>query len=181
MTFRQVVLVTHRWLGLASSMILTIAGLTGAALIWPGPDALHKIAGRLHQELGLHLFGWWVVVVVTGATVLLQLGGAVLWWRRKALAVRTNLGWWRTLSDLHHPIGAIGLLPMILLAISGVAMAFVTPDRFPEFRRVLFDLHTTRGFSAAVKIVYLVCTTAFAVQSVTGIVMWWKPKRSRRP
>ena len=66
---------------------------------------------------------------------------------------------------------------MLLLAVTGVGMAFVTPQNQPQFRRVIFDFHTTRGFSTPIKVVYAVGTTGFLLQGVTGVVMWWKPRR----
>ena len=73
--------------------------------------------------------------------------------------------------------GLLGLPLMLLLAATGVGMAFVTPDNQPELRRVIFDFHTTRGFSTAVKVVYALGTMGFLLQGVTGFVIWWGPGR----
>ena len=69
---------------------------------------------------------------------------------------------------------------MFVLAASGIGMAFVGPDDQPELRRIIFDLHTTRGFSALVKVIYTIGTMGFLVQGVTGVVMWWD-RRRRQP
>jgi hypothetical protein len=64
---------------------------------------------------------------------------------------------------------------MMVLAVSGVGMAFVAPKDNPELRRVIFNWHTTRGFPLPVKLLYAVGTLGFLVQGLTGIAMWWKP------
>lgn len=171
------VLVTHRWIGLASSLVLSILGVTGAVLLLPGNPPLKRIAGPLHERLAIGNLGWWIVVVVTIAAVFLELGGLYLWWKRKTILVRMRSGWRPALFDLHHAAGFLALPLMFLLAVSGVGMAFVTPDNQPELRRVIFDLHTTRGFSTSMKVVYAFGTMGFLLQGVTGVVMWWKPRR----
>ena len=174
---RSFILVTHRWMGLASSLALAIVGLTGAILLLPGKSPLRSIAGPLHERLGMGKFGWWIVVVVTIAAVFLELGGLYLWWKRKTISVRMRAGWRLALFDLHHAFGVLALPLMLLLAVSGVGMAFVTPKNQPQLRRVIFDLHTTRGFSTSVKVVYALGTTGFLLQGVTGVAMWCKPRR----
>jgi uncharacterized iron-regulated membrane protein len=175
-SFRRLVLVTHRWLGLASSLILSIVGTTGAALTWPGRSLVQRIAGRLHETLALGSVGWWLVVIATIAAVILQLGGLLLWWRRKLIAIRLGSGWKQGLNDLHHAAGILWLPMMLLLALTGVAMAFVTPDQQPELRRVVSALHTARDFPAPIKLLYGVGTTGFLIQGLTGVIMWWKTR-----
>ena len=175
---RSIILVTHRWLGLSSSLVLAIVGVTGAVLVFPGTSPLKGIAGPLHERLGMGQFGWWIVVIVTIAAVFLELGGLYLWWKRKSIWVRMRSGWRPALFDLHHAVGLLSLPLMLLLAVSGVGMAFVTPQNQPQLRRVIFDFHTTRGFSTLIKVVYAIGTMGFMVQGVTGVAMWWKPRRA---
>ena len=175
---RSITLVTHRWLGLSSSLVLAIVGVTGAVLVFPGTSPLKRIAGPLHERLAMGQFGWWIVVVVTIAAVFLELGGLFLWWKRKTISVRMGSGWRLALFDLHHAVGLLGLPLMLWLAISGVGMAFITPQNQPRLRRVIFDSHTTRGFPTPIKVVYMVGTTGFLLQGITGVMMWWKPRRA---
>jgi uncharacterized iron-regulated membrane protein len=179
-SFRSLVLVTHRWIGLASSLVLVVLGVTGAILVVPGRSMLRKLAQPLHERLWIGQFGWWIVVVTTIAAVLLQLGGLILWWKRKRVAVRFGDGPRRGLTDLHHASGAIAFVLMFLLAATGVLMAFITPREFPELRRIVFNLHTTRSFPIPIRLVYFLGSIGFAVQGVTGVFMWWRPSRALR-
>ena len=52
MGLRQFLLVTHRWLGLASSLLLTIAGLTGALLVWPDAIPARPFIGLSDEDRG---------------------------------------------------------------------------------------------------------------------------------
>jgi uncharacterized iron-regulated membrane protein len=180
MDMRYLVLATHRWLGLSSSVVLSIVGLTGAVLVFvPGTFLLKRVAGRLHQTVAMGRIGWWLVVVVTVIAVVLEVGGLFLWWKRKTISVRVRSGWRIGTFDLHHVGGILGLPLMLLLAATGVAMAFVTPESQPALRRLIVDLHTSRGFSTPVKILYILGTTGFLAQGLTGVMMWWKPRPRR--
>src|SRR5436309_9621638 len=106
---RSIVLITHRWIGLSSSLVLSIAGVSGAVLLLPGNSPLRRIAGPLHERLWLGEPGWWMVVAGTIAAVFLELGGLYLWWKRRVFTVRFRSGWWRAVFDLHHVVGLLGL------------------------------------------------------------------------
>ena len=171
--WRPLILVAHRWLGLASSIVLSIVGLTGAILAWPWSGWLRRPADRLHDSLALGRMGWRVVVIVTALAVLVQLTGLMLWWRRKSLRVNGRFGLGRAVSDLHHAIGAIALVLMLVTSASAVGRAVV---RGP-WRPVISQWHTTTGFPAPVKILFALGSLGFAVQSATGVVMWWRQRR----
>ncbi len=184
MTLRRLILLSHRWLGLANSLVLCIVGLTGAFLIWPKSGLIGRIAGPLHEVLLLSQIerawvGWWIVVLSTMVAVLLQLGGLVLWWPRKVIKIRMRSGWTTGLADLHHAAGIVGFPLMLLIAVTGIGIAFVTPERGPELREVIFDLHTTRGYSVPIKVVYTIATLGFLVQGVSGVAMWWGHRGSQ--
>ena len=177
---RGVLLFTHRWLGLASSWVLSIVGASGAVIVWQREDLLQRIAGRFHEQLAIGPIGRWIVVVATAGAVVLQLSGLILWWRRKAMRVRWRLEWKRVLIDLHHPVGAVFLPLMLILAVSGTGMAFITPGAHPELRRVLVTFHTAGYFPLGIKVLYTAGTMAFVIQGVTGVVMWWRNREARR-
>jgi len=179
MDLRQFVLVTHRWLGIASSAVLAVVGGTGAVLVWRDHLALAETLGRyaspLHERLAAGRVGYWIVVGSTGLAVLLELGGLVLWWKRKTWWIRWDRGWWRASFDLHHVLGVVLLPVMLVLAATGFAMAFVLPADHPELRRILARFHLAH-FPVPVKALYTVATLGFAAQGLTGLVMWWTPK-----
>jgi len=175
---RPAMLIAHRWIGIASAPVLCITGITGAILLLPGGSPIGRIAGPLHERLSLGQFGWWIVVIATIAALFLEVGGLYLWWKRKLISVCWGSGWKRALYDLHHVVGLFALPLMLLLAATGIGMAFVTPDNQPELRRLIFDFHTTRGFSALVKVTYALGASGFLLQGVSGIVIWGKPWRS---
>ncbi len=176
MTGRRFVLVTHRWLGLGSALILVVVGGTGAVLVLPD-GRLRSLAGRFHESLGLGTAGHWLVLAATAAAVLLECGGLVLWWRRRLIRVRRDLGWRRAMVDLHHVTGLAFFVVMLTLAVTGIMMPFVSPDAHPDLRRIVMALHTSGRFPWPINFLYQVCTLGFVVQGVTGVVMWWKPDR----
>jgi len=174
---RRFVLLTHRWMGLSTSVIAAVVGTTGALIIWfPQTNLLRRIAGKLHQDLALGGVGWWLVVLTTIIAVVLEIGGLILWWKRKSMTVRLTSGWKRALTDLHHPMGLLGWILMTILAVTGVGMSFVLPDDHPELRRIVADFHTARNFSLPVRIVYSIATLGFLVQAASGVAMWWKSR-----
>lgn len=180
MSLRRFVLVTHRWIGITTSLVLAIVGSTGAIMVWEGRNLIQRISGRLHESLALGKVGAWIVIAASIAAVLLQIGGIVLWWKRKRIAIRTSANWRVTLNDLHHSTGALGLAIMFALTLTAVGLSFVTPQEDPELRRVLMRFHTAREFPLPVRLLYMVATMGFLVQAATGIVMWWKPSRGAR-
>lgn len=178
MTARRFVLLTHRWVGLSTSLVLAIAGMTGAVLALPGPDLIRRAASLLHETLALGRIGNVIVLTATGTAVVLQLGGVWLWWKRKSIAVRVSAGWRRLVIDLHHSAGALGLVLMLLVAATGVGMTILAPG---PARAMFVDLHTAREYALPVKLLYAVGSLGFLVQGVTGVLMWWRPRPAPRP
>jgi uncharacterized iron-regulated membrane protein len=157
-------------------MVLALVGLTGAVLVWPGSSAIHRIAGPVHERLALGPLGNRIVIAASLAAVLLNLSGLVLWWRRKNVSVRLRSGWIVAFSDIHHTAGILSLPLMILLGATavGIELAAATGDR--DLVRFIVRLHTSRGFSMPIKVLYAIGSLAFCVQAVTGLVMWWKSR-----
>jgi uncharacterized iron-regulated membrane protein len=169
------VMTAHRWLGLGSSLVLALVGGSGVFLVAPGLP-FGGIAGRVHETLGLGVIGLWIVIVATAVAVILELSGMYLWWKQKLLKVRIGRGVTKTLSDLHHLAGMVGLPLMLMLALTGLGMAFVTSK---QPRELVVAFHTSRSFSKPIKLVYIAATCGFLIQGLTGIVMWWKPSATK--
>lgn len=176
MPLRQLVLITHRWLGLSTGLILAIAGATGTVLVF-ATGRLRGLTGPVHEALAVGRIGAMVVLAATAAAVLLEAGGVYLWWRRKVFTVETRFGWRRMVNDLHHLTGLAGLVLMLMLAVTALLMRVVTPESNPWLRDVIVDLHTTRDYGWALKTLIGLASLGFVVQGVTGVVMWWKPGR----
>jgi uncharacterized iron-regulated membrane protein len=183
MTLRGVVLWTHRWIGLITGIILILAGVTGALLVLPLPQPTIDHLIEWHINLLAGAVGQWVVFAATFTSVLLQLGGLYLWWPSKSLGIRTNRGWWRASYDLHNFVGVVGILVMLLLAATAVGRVFFryvdVPLALEMLPRVNSRLHTAGGFPAPLKAMYFAASMAFALQAVTGALVWWRPAPKR--
>lgn len=177
MSVRHVVLVAHRWLGLSTAVVLSIVAATGAVLVWPTPSPRRRLAGLLHEQLAMGRGGTWIVFGSTVVAVVVLLCGLLLWWKRRVVVVRRGAGWRQALFDLHHSLGVFGFLFMFMLALTGSIM--LAPPQDGGLLPVMVNLHTARGYPYVIKLLYVLGTTAFVIQAVTGLVMWWKPGRQR--
>lgn len=179
MTLRSFTVFAHRWLGLISSIVIIIAGLTGVLLVWPLWPGWSTPLAHFHVDLALGPVGAWIVLVLTWVSVALILSGLYLWWKTKVFRVRTKSGWKAFVLDLHYSAGAIFLLIMLLIATTGALRAHVT---HPRARQIISRLHTTARFPQPVKVVYAIGSFAFVVEGVTGVLMWVnkQPWRKRR-
>jgi uncharacterized iron-regulated membrane protein len=179
MTVRRLVFVTHKWMGLASSVVLAIAGVTGTLLVWPELLPAASGVGSLHETLALGRPGWYVVLAATAAGIALQASGVVLWWKTRRLRVRTDAGLWRFAFDLHGSAGVIALVVMLVLGATALGRVVTRSVPVPDaLASAVSRLHTTRDFPVAVKAVYAVSSLGFFVQGASGLVIWWKPKRA---
>jgi uncharacterized iron-regulated membrane protein len=184
MTFREFRVVAHRWMGLLASLVLAIAGLTGAVLVWPGRFPGRGLVSALHDSLALGGTGRWIVLVATGLAILLQLGGLYLWFQRRIVALRLAGSWQRLAFDLHHVVGVVGFVLMLTLAVTGigrVVMRSADTGAGPRSaaRSIMIRYHAGEEFHPAVKLLYALASTGFAVQGFTGVVMWWKAMGSQ--
>ena len=188
MDLRQAVLVTHRWLGLSTSAVLAIAGVTGVFLIWRERPfweenewlvLLGRASSRIHERLALGSVGSFLVRTATGLAILIQLGGLLLWWRKKILWVRPARGWWRTCFDLHHLVGVVFLPLMLMLSVTGFGMGLLHPDEYPRLWRSMARLH--RGqYPFPVDVLYALASLGFLVQGLTGLAVWWRPQPANK-
>lgn len=183
MTFREAVLVSHRWLGLATSIVLAIAGLTGAIMVWPVRFPGRGGITQLHESLALGPVGSWTVLVVTALAIVLQLGGLFLWFQRRIVSLRWRGSWPRRLFDLHHVVGVFAFVFMLILATTGVGRVVMraidpTSDELRAVRRFMIRFHAGEEFHPAVKLLYSLASAGFAVQGATGILMWWRSSGS---
>lgn len=186
---RRFFLVTHRWLGIGAAIVLIVVGLTGAALVYLKNPTL----ARFHTHLGVGEPGEWLVNTSTVIASFLVIGGIVLWWRRKIVTIDRSKGTWRFLFDLHHSLGIIGAILMLVIALSGTGLMLTEgigermglakddpnyPTRTEAFaRKVIHSAHTGGPLYLPLKILWLLGSASFAVQAVSGFWVWWKPGR----
>jgi uncharacterized iron-regulated membrane protein len=183
MTVRAFLLWSHRWLGLVWSLLIAVAGITGALLLLPIPQpTLERIVGW-HVDLGAGPAGVWVVLAATIAALLLQLGGLYLWWPTKRLRLRRDRGWWRFAYDLHNLAGVVGLPLMGLIAATAVGRVVLREYPLPPslwmIPRAVSRLHTADGLPLVIQALWFAASAAFAVQAVTGVLVWWRQAAAR--
>lgn len=182
-SLRRTFLVAHRWLGLGTSVLLTIIGVSGSAYLIPAFEPFHPFLERLHMYLMIPVAGQGIVIAVTVAAVLLELSGTYLWWNRKRWTIRWRAGWRTVVQDLHHLSGIAMLAIMLFLAGTGLGRVAVR-QVLPEYSivvRVTNSLHTGLRFPGPIRAVYVIGGLGFLVQGTTGVIMWWpRGGRSRR-
>src|SRR5262245_62060538 len=130
MTFRQLMLVIHRWTGLGASIVLAFAGVSGLLLIWTDRPALQEF----HTHILIGEPGEWLVNTATFLAIVLIVGGAYLWWRRKIVAISLTKSWWRTLYDLHHSLGILVGTVMLIIALTGFGLMLTEEEGEGEDR-----------------------------------------------
>ena len=177
---RRLLVVWHRWLGLGSSVLLAVAGLTGAAFYIPAPKSVREVVEHLHVNLMIPGVGAWIVIAATVVAVILELSGLYLWWPRRSWKVRWRSGWRLAAYDLHNLLGVALLAVMLFLAGTALGRVAVRPV-FPPSSIIVKGtnaLHTGLRFPWPIQVVYAVGSLGFLVQGITGVAMWW-PQRGR--
>lgn len=176
-SFRNLNVVAHRWLGLATSLVLVVAGLTGVLLVWPLGDPFTGTVAHFHVDMGLGRAGALVVLVSTWISVFLIAMGLYLWWQTKRIRIRTGSGW-RTLAiDIHYSLGFLTLLITLLIAATGGLRQALSQS---TLRKIVSRLHTAAGFPFPIKVVYALGSTVFVVEGVTGVLMWAQKQGRQR-
>jgi uncharacterized iron-regulated membrane protein len=171
---------------LAAAAVLLMAGGTGAVLVWPTVLRQGDMLTRLHTRMLIGEAGEWLVISATVASAVLVAGGLILWWKRKLLAVSVTRGWWRFLFDLHHSLGIVAAILMLVISLSGVGLVLTEhEDGSPlspseqAVRGTIERLHTGREFARPLQVLYALGSLTFVVQGLSGFVMWWKPQVPR--
>jgi uncharacterized iron-regulated membrane protein len=111
---------------------------TGEAL---GPGALSwraffRVSNQVHVNLAMMTTGKWVVDVANAVFVFLVLSGLWIWWPRQwrwnvlrnALAIRFDLGGKARDWNWHNAVGFWFLLPLSIVAASGLVISFKPVD-----------------------------------------------------
>jgi uncharacterized iron-regulated membrane protein len=92
--------------------------------------ALEEFLGGVHQfhvRLLAGNVGEWVVDIATSLLLVLVPSGVYLWWAKKRFAVRRGIGWRQFNWDVHSVAGIWSCAFVLLLALSGVLLAWEAP------------------------------------------------------
>jgi uncharacterized iron-regulated membrane protein len=88
------------------------------------PRRLHV----LHVTLMSGRIGGEIVAIATIVSLLLVLSGIYLWWRDKIWRVRWSASWKRVVFDLHHQLGVVAAIVLVLITTSGLVIHYETLD-----------------------------------------------------
>jgi uncharacterized iron-regulated membrane protein len=104
-----------------------VNGYTGAIL---GTRRGPTLITRIHQ-IHTHLLAGKVgeMIVAGGGFVMLFLviSGVILWWKYKKVSIKWNASLFRVMFDVHNATGILSALFLLLLSLTGIAVAFDSP------------------------------------------------------
>ena len=84
------------------------------------PRRLHV----LHVSLLSGKTGGEIMAIATIVSLLLVLSGIYLWWRDRIWRVRWSASWKRVVFDLHHQLGILAAIVLLLITTSALVMHF---------------------------------------------------------
>ncbi len=87
--------------------------------------SLPRVLHRMHTSLlAPRRGGGAVVVVCTIAALLLVMTGVIIWWREKLWRIVWGASWKRVVYDLHHLLGILAALVLLVITSSGTIIHF---------------------------------------------------------
>jgi len=104
------------------------------------PRRLHV----LHVTLMSGKIGGEIMAIATIASLVLVLSGIYLWWGDKIWRVRWSASWKRVVFDLHHQLGILAAIVLVLITASGLVIHYralnnlvyrldrTAPDEIPD-------------------------------------------------
>jgi uncharacterized iron-regulated membrane protein len=104
------------------------------ALMDPEPSALTGWLVTLHTTLFAGTIGYWVVAIATALSIPILITGMFLWWPGikhfwRGLRIRWRKGTYPLNYDLHQVGGMITTVPLLIMCVTGVIMAFPEASR----------------------------------------------------
>jgi len=84
------------------------------------PRRLHV----LHVTLMSGKIGGEIMAIATLVSLVLVLSGVYIWWRDKSWRVRWSASWKRVVFDLHHQLGIVAALVLVLITTSALVMHY---------------------------------------------------------
>jgi uncharacterized iron-regulated membrane protein len=149
---RKLAFQLHLWLGLLVGLYVVVVCASGSALVFrndiydwlesAGKDSPYKgllyhwlsWLGNLHGSLLMDSPGMTANAVGGFVIAALCLSGIVVWWPgirswRRALAIRTGVGWRRLIFDLHSAVGFWIFAVLLMWGLTGGYFVFPQPFR----------------------------------------------------
>lgn len=89
------------------------------------PRRLHV----LHVSLMAGPAGREIVGIITIVSLLLVLSGVILWWPDKIWRIRWSASWKRVVFDMHHALGVLAAIVLVIVTTSGLFIHYQTLNR----------------------------------------------------
>ncbi|HEX9458826.1 MAG TPA: PepSY-associated TM helix domain-containing protein [Thermoanaerobaculia bacterium] len=110
-----------------SGTAVFVNGYTGAILgIRRGPTLLTRIH-QLHTHLLAGKIGEMIVAISGLVMLFLVVSGVILWWKYRKVSIKWNASLFRVMFDVHNATGILSALFLLLLSLTGLAIAFNNP------------------------------------------------------
>ena len=142
------------------------------------PRRLHV----LHVTLMSGKIGGEIMAVATLVSLVLVLSGVYLWWRDKSWRVRWSASWKRVVFDLHHQLGIVAALVLVLITTSALVMHYQTLndlvyrlDRSPPDE--VLDQLASASPSASISVDSLQAVALHALSGARVMFLTLSPKR----
>jgi uncharacterized iron-regulated membrane protein len=100
--------------------------ITGTRTAQESQGTLSRRLHVFHVELFAGKVGRSVIGAVTAIALFLVLTGSILWWPDKLIRITTSASWKRINFDLHHALGIVAALVVIVITASGLVIHYDT-------------------------------------------------------
>lgn len=110
-----------------SGTAVFVNGYTGAILgTRRGPTPINRIH-QIHTHLLAGKIGEMIVAIGAFVMLFLVISGVILWWKYKKVSITWNASLFRVMFDVHNATGILSALFLLLLSVTGIAVAFDNP------------------------------------------------------
>jgi uncharacterized iron-regulated membrane protein len=110
-----------------SGTAIFVNGYTGAILgTRRGPTLITRIH-QIHTHLLAGKIGEMIVAIAGIVMLFLVVSGVILWWKYKKVSIKWNASLFRVMFDVHNATGILSALFLLLLSLTGIAVAFNNP------------------------------------------------------
>lgn len=108
--------------------VVAVDPYTGAVVRFPALPSRVELAVRGVHQIHTSLFagptGNSLVALVALSSLILVVTGVVIWWRGRIWRVRWSASWKRIIFDLHHALGVLAALVLVVVCGTGVWIGY---------------------------------------------------------